>query len=145
VRLPGRILHIEALDDLATEFLADKPLVSLDLTIGKDGPVRRVGLYWETPVAHPDDANLTRLCRRVAGLAWARQDRWDGLMTWLEAKGRDARPTGRRSFTLKLIVEPDAPPALKAYVSNFDELGVFPKQPANDCRTLPRDGVPDAQ
>jgi hypothetical protein len=114
---------IQALDELATLFLADKPIVSIDMTIGKEGPARRVGLFWETPVAHPNDASLARLCRRIEGCGWAREDRWNGLMTWLEA--RDCED-GRRSLTFKLVVEGDAPPALKAYVANFDELGIFP-------------------
>lgn len=123
---------LRALDDLATVFLADKPLVSIDMTIGKEGPVRRVGLYWETAAAHPDDATLTRLCRRIAGCSWMRQDRWNGLMTWLERRDRDNGDSGRRSLTLKLVVEDAAPAALKAYVSNFDELGVFPTRTANE-------------
>jgi len=117
---------IQALDDLATLFLADKPVVSIDMTIGKEGPARCVGLYWETPFAHPDDASLARLCRRIEGCGWAREDRWNGLMTWLEARDRGDGDASRRSLTFKLVVTGDAAPALKAYVANFDELGIFP-------------------
>jgi hypothetical protein len=114
------------LEELATAFLADKPLVSIDMTIGQDGPVKRVGLYWETVAAHPDDASLARLCGRIKRFSWAREDRWNGLMTWLQERQREDGAAGPRSLTLKLIVEEHSAPALKAYVSNFDELGVFP-------------------
>jgi hypothetical protein len=50
---------------LATTFLADKPLVSIDMTIGEDGPAHRIGLYWERLAA--DNADLARLCQRVTG------------------------------------------------------------------------------
>jgi hypothetical protein len=117
---------LRALDDVAAEFLADKPLVSMDMTIGKDGPEARIGLFWETVAAHPDDAVLTRLCRRIEGHSWARADRWNGLLTWLEARRKKDGKAARRSLTFKLVVDGAAAPVLKAYVSNFDELGVFP-------------------
>jgi hypothetical protein len=120
---PGDIAMLE---HLATVFLADKPLISIDMTIGQDGPIERVGLYWETVAAHPNDASLSRLCRRIEGCSWAREDRWNGLMTWLEARHCEDGDAGARSLTLKLIVDGETAPALKAYVSNFDELAVFP-------------------
>ena len=119
----GDVAHLE---ELASAFLADKPHVSIDLTIGEDGPLPRVGLYWETVAAHPDDGSLARLCRRVEARSWAREDRWNGFMTWLERRRDESQQTGARSLTLKLVVDGDTAPVLKAYVSNFDELGIFP-------------------
>ena len=120
------------LDDLATAFLADKPHVSIDMTIGEDGPVDRVGLYWETVAAHPDDASLSRLCRRVEGRSWAREDRWSGFLAWLERRRSDDEGAEARSLTLKLVVDGNTAPSLKAYVSNFDELAVFPLQTSQE-------------
>jgi hypothetical protein len=122
----GWLGDVVELEELATVFLADKPHVSVDMTIGEDGPLPRVGLYWETVAAHPDDVALARLCRRVEGRSWAREDRWHGFLTWLDRRRDDVHNAGPRSLTLKLVVDGAAQPALKAYVSNFDELGVFP-------------------
>jgi len=128
----GWIGDVARLEELASAFLADKPDASIEMTIGEDGPLPRVGLYWETVAAHPDDGALARLCRRVEGRSWAREDRWNGFMSWLEQRRDEAHPAGPRSLSLKLVVDGDAPPVLKAYVSNFDELGIFPMREAKE-------------
>jgi hypothetical protein len=119
---------IPMLEELTTSFLADKPYVSIDMTIGEDGPLERVGLYWESVAAHPDDASLARLCRRVERQCWARDDRWNGFMLWLEQRRDEGDRAEARSLTLKLVVDGNTAPTLKAYISNFDELGAFPVQ-----------------
>ncbi len=47
-------------------------------------------------------------------------------MGWLEQRRNEGDRSEPRSLTLKLVVDGYSAPALKAYVSNFDELGVFP-------------------
>ena len=111
------------LDAILTEFVADSVSVSLDLTIEAGGPARSIGIYWETLCVHPNDAALERLCRRIETAGWTgRRARWEGLLTWIaQCGGR----TGMRSLSLKLVVSGDGRPALKAYVSNFDEQAAF--------------------
>jgi hypothetical protein len=105
-----------------TQFVADAVTVSLDLTVRSDGAAPSIGIYWETLWAHPKDAALLQICRRIEAAGWTgRPERWRGLSSWI----RDRESDMARSLSLKLVVLPDARPALKAYVSNFDELGAF--------------------
>jgi hypothetical protein len=52
-------------------------------------------------------------------------------MKWLALRRGANSAAERRSLTLKLIMDGNAVPVLKAYVENFDELGALPQHDEN--------------
>jgi len=119
---PGDVAELEA---VANHYWADAAWANIDLDLTTSGVGPRIGLYWEVGRVTPRNTSFPDLLRRLGENGWALPPRLDGLSQWIAAQAVRPVAGSGRSLTFKLVFSPGAKAVLKAYISEFDEVGTF--------------------
>lgn len=113
---------IGRLEDHADFLLPSDPWSSFDGDILQGGLGSRFGFYESHWWVRPWDTDLQNTLKRLERLGLCVPKRLEGLRAWVAAQPDRPKPGEARSLSLKLVVDGEKQPVVKAYISTFDEV-----------------------
>lgn len=112
---------MDRLEHYADMLIPSSPWVGFDADILQGGLGLRTGLYQEHWWVRPWDTDLQDTIQRLERLGLCVPERFEGFRAWVESQPERPRPGEARSLSLKLVLNGETSPVVKAYISTFDE------------------------